>query len=351
MYCPYRLTARLDRDAAFLDAFPRRLDRNAELLDRSAMDALSEILKSVRLEGAVYKDAEFTAPWCIHARHGLAAVRTRLPRAESVLFFHFVAEGSCRMRVGLREEVAGTGDLIVFMQDEHQLMGSDLHLKPTEVEPTVPHGAVQSHLGGGGERTRFVCGYMGYSRSICQPLFDVLPPALRIPQGEGPAPYLLRELLKTGVRESEESRPGGVSMLAKVAELMFVDALRRYVEELPARGWVAGLRDLQIGRALALIHGEPDKAWAVDDLAREVALSRSAFAERFSELVGEPPMQYLVRWRLALAAHALRSGTEAITRIASRSGYDSDAAFSRAFKRQFGMPPATWRKSAAKETG
>jgi transcriptional regulator GlxA family with amidase domain len=144
------------------------------------------------------------------------------------------------------------------------------------------------------------------------------------------------------------SRPGGVSMLAKVAELMFVDALRRHVEELPARGWIAGLRDPQIGRALALIHGEPEKPRSVDELAREVALSRSAFAERFSELVGEPPMQYLVRWRLALAAHALRSGPEPITRIAERSGYDSDAAFNRAFKRQFGMPPAAWRKAAAR---
>jgi AraC-like DNA-binding protein len=315
------------------------------------MDTLSDILKSVRLEGAVYKDAEFTAPWCIHARHGLEAVRARLPRAESVLYFHFVAEGSCRMQVGDREEVAHEGDLIVFLQDAHQLMGSDLRLKPTEVEPTVPQGAVSSTLGGGGERTRFVCGYMGYRRSVCQPLFDVLPPALRVPRGEGPAPYLLRELLQTGMRESEEAKPGGVSMLAKVAELMFVDALRRYVESLPSRGWIAGLRDPQVGRALALIHGEPDKSWTVEDLARDVAMSRSAFAEHFSALVGEPPIQYLARWRLGLAAQALRAGSEPITRIAGRSGYDSDAAFSRAFKRQFGMPPAAWRRAAMKESG
>jgi len=312
------------------------------------MDALSEILKSVRLDGAVYKDAEFTAPWCIHARHGLDAVRARLPRAESVLFFHFVAEGSCRMRVGDREEVARSGDLIVFLQDEHQLMGSDLNLPPTEVEPTVPPGPVNSTLGGGGDRTRFVCGYMGYNRSLCRPLFDVLPRALRIPKGEGPAPYLLGELLQTGLRESADSRPGGASLLAKLAELMFVDALRRYVDALPSKGWIAGLRDPYAGRALALIHGEPDRAWTVDTLAHQVALSRSAFAEHFSQLVGEPPMQYLMRWRLALAAQALRSGSEAITRIAERSGYDSDAAFSRAFKREFGMPPAAWRKESLK---
>jgi AraC-like DNA-binding protein len=192
---------------------------------------------------------------------------------------------------------------------------------------------------------------MGYSRSLCRPLFDVLPPALRIPKSEGMAPYLVDELLQTGLRESAGSRPGGASLLAKLAELMFVDAMRRYVDALPSRGWVAGLRDPQVGRSLALIHGEPGKAWSVDDLAREVAMSRSAFAERFSELVGEPPMQYLIRWRLALAAQALRSGTEAITRIAERSGYDSDAAFSRAFKREFGMPPAAWRKAATHGEG
>jgi AraC family transcriptional regulator, alkane utilization regulator len=314
------------------------------------MDALSDVLKTVRLDGAVYKDAEFTAPWCIRARHGLDAVRDRLPGAEAVLFFHFVAEGACRVRVGNREEIAAPGDLIVFLQDERQLMGSDLGLAPTEVEPMVPPSVASTRFGGGGERTRLVCGYMGYSRSLCRPLFEVLPRALRIPMGDGPAARLLRELLQTGVRESADSRPGGGSLLAKLAELMFVEALRRYVDALPARkqGWLTGLRDPHVGRALGLVHGEPDKSWTVDDLAREVAMSRSAFAERFSSLVGEPPMQYLMRWRLALAAQELRSGSEAITRVAQRSGYDSDAAFSRAFKREFGMPPAAWRKAAAK---
>ena len=311
------------------------------------MDALSDVLKSVRLDGAVYKDAEFTAPWCVQARHGLDAVRERLPGAEAVLFFHYVAEGTWRMRVGKGEQIAQAGDLIVFLQDERQLMGSDLKLAPTEVEPTVPPGAVASRLGGGGKRTRLVCGYMGYSRSLCSALFDVLPPALRIPMGEGPAAKLLRELLQTGVRESEDARPGAVSLLAKLAELMFVEALRRYVDSLPVQkqGWLAGLRDPQVGRALGLVHGEPERSWTVDDLAHEVAMSRSAFAERFATLVGEPPMQYLTRWRLTLAAQALREGTEAITRIAQRSGYESDAAFSRAFRREFGMPPAAWRKA------
>jgi transcriptional regulator GlxA family with amidase domain len=154
-----------------------------------------------------------------------------------------------------------------------------------------------------------------------------------------------------GVRESFASRPGAESMLAKLSELMFVEAMRRYVESLPpgGSGWLAGVRDLQVGRALALLHGEPGKSWTVDELAHKVALSRSALAERFSTLVGEPPMQYLMRWRLALAAQALRTGGDAIVRVAERSGYESEAAFSRAFKREFGTPPAAWRKAGARQ--
>jgi AraC-like DNA-binding protein len=151
------------------------------------------------------------------------------------------------------------------------------------------------------------------------------------------------------VRESSASRPGAQSTLAKLAELMFVEALRRYVETLPpeGKGWLAALRDVQIGRALALLHEAPERAWTVDELAREVALSRSLLATRFASLVGESPMQYLLRWRLALAARALRSGSDAISRIAERSGYETEAAFSRAFKREFGLPPSTWRKVPA----
>jgi AraC-like DNA-binding protein len=133
-----------------------------------------------------------------------------------------------------------------------------------------------------------------------------------------------------------------------LSELLFVEAMRRYSESLPpgGKGWLAGVRDAQIGRALALLHGEPGRAWTVDELAREVALSRSVLADRFAALVGEPPIQYLMRWRLAVAAQTLRGGTDAIARVAERSGYESEAAFSRAFKREFGTPPAAWRRSA-----
>jgi AraC-like DNA-binding protein len=318
------------------------------------MDALSDVLKSVRLEGAVYLNAEFTAPWCIRGECGLPTVRARLAGADHVAFFHFLTEGACKARLADGGEVldAAAGDLILFPQEGKHLMGTDLHLAPMEADalaaagdPADPAVFCMRH-GGGGAVTRFVCGYLACSRSLVRPLLDSLPRMLCIRVGAEPASALLRELLQAGVRESAARRPGAGSMLAKLAELLFVEAMRRYMEGLPpeGRGWLAGVRDAQVGRALALLHAEPGKAWSVDELARQVALSRSSLAERFAALVGESPMQYLTRWRLALAAQTLRAGGEAIVRIAARSGYESEAAFTRAFKREFGVPPAAWRR-------
>ena len=320
------------------------------------MDALSDVLKSVRLEGAVYLNAEFTAPWCIRGELGLASVRKRLEGAEHVAFFHFLTEGECKVRLLHGREVleARAGDLILFPQEGKHLMGTDLQLAPMEgaAEVTPVGGDADFfHMrhGGGGAATRFVCGYLALNRTVFRPLFEALPPVMRIPVGDGPASGLLRELLRAGVRESSAERPGAASTLAKLADLLFVEALRRYMDGLPpeGKGWLAGVRDPQVGRALALLHGAPGRAWSVDELAHEVALSRSALAERFTSLVGEPPMQYLTRWRLALAAQMLRAGREPVIRIAERSGYDSEAAFSRAFKREFGVPPASWRRTEA----
>jgi AraC-like DNA-binding protein len=250
---------------------------------------------------------------------------------------------------------AAAGDLILFPAEGKHLMGSDLHLAPQEREATLEPIAGASpevfHMrhGGGGAPTRFVCGYLALSRSAFRPLFEALPPMLVIRMGDGPAAGMLRELFRAGVRESLAQGPGATSTLAKVADLLFVEAMRRYMDQLPpgGKGWLAAARDPHIGRALALLHGSPTRAWTVDELAKEVALSRSALADRFTSLVGESPMQYLTRWRLALAAQTLRDGREPIARIAEKSGYESEAAFSRAFKREFGAPPASWRRAAA----
>ena len=325
------------------------------------MDALSDVLKSLRLEGAVYITAEFTAPWCVQAKFGLASVLARLAGAEHVVFFHFLTEGGCKVRLADGTEALDVeaGDLVLFPREAQHLLGSDLQLAPVETASLVGRDSafgadlIQMRHGGGGAATRFVCGYLACSRSVCRPLLDALPRVLRIPIGNGPAAALLRELLRVGVRESSASRPGAGSMLAKLSELMFVEAMRRYVEDLPpgGTGWLAGVRDAQVGRALALLHAEPGRAWTVDELAREAALSRSTLAERFAALVSEPPMQYLTRWRLALAAQTLRSSNRAITRVAEESGYESESSFNRAFKREFGLPPAAWRRHRPRKSG
>ncbi len=309
------------------------------------------------LEGAVYLNAEFTAPWCILGKYGLDSIRRRLAGAEHVVYFHFLTEGACKVRLADGGEVLDvtTGDLVLFPQDDGHVMGSDLRITPIEAGTLARADAasdadfIEMRHGGGGAVTRLVCGYLACSRSMLRPLLEALPRVLRIPIGDGEASALLRDLLRLGVRESLGVRPAAQSTLAKLAEVMFVEALRRYAESLPPGGqsWLAGVRDAHIGRALALMHAEPRRTWTVDELAREVALSRSALAERFAALVGEPPMRYLMRWRLALAARALRSDRETITRVAERSGYDSEAAFTRAFKREFGVPPAAWRKAAS----
>lgn len=324
------------------------------------MDALSDVLKLVQLEGAIFINAEFTAPWCILSRFGIPAVRERLAHAEHVVYFHYLTEGGCKLRLADGAEVidAAAGDLVLFPRDASHLMGSDLQLLPMEshslanAEPVVGADVIQMRHGGGGAATRLVCGYLACSSAICRPLLDALPRILRISMGDAQSSTLLRDLLRLGVRESSALRPGAESMLAKLSELMFVEALRRYVEDLPpgGKGWLAGVRDAQVGRALALLHADPCRAWTVDVLAREVALSRSALAERFTSMVGESPIQYVIRWRLAVAAQMLRSGNLSIARLAERTGYESEAAFSRAFKREFGTPPAAWRRGGAKLT-
>ena len=280
------------------------------------MDPLSDVLKSVRLEGAVYLNGEFTAPWCIRGECALPSVRQRLAGAEHVAFFHFLTEGSCSVRLvdGGETLKATAGDVLLFPQESRHLMGSDLHLAPMENDASLaPPPELDPELfhmrhGGGGAATRFVCGYLALDRSLFRALFQALPPILRIPVGDGPSAALLRELLRAAVSESFAERPGSGSTLAKLADLLFVEALRRYVQSLPPGGksWIAGLRDPRVGRVLALLHRDPHRAWTVDELARQVALSRSALAKRFASLVGEPPMQYLIRWRLALAAQRLR---------------------------------------------
>jgi len=322
------------------------------------MDALSDVLKSVKLEGAVFIDAEFAAPWCVRSSYGLNNAEPMLPEGGHVVFFHLVTQGACKVRLveGGETLEAVAGDLIVFPHDDQHLLGSDLDLLPVASADTVRGNAADGAQlvklradAGGGAQTHCVCGFVSCSRSLLRPLLDALPRVLVIGVDSGPAAALVRELVRTGVSESSADRPGGASIRTKLSELLFVEAMRRYAENTAdaGRGWLAAVQDVHVGRALALVHGEPSRPWTVESLARAVGTSRSALAERFAALVGQSPIQYLTRWRLALAAQALREEDVSISRLAERSGYESEEAFSRAFKREFGVAPSGWRGRAA----
>ncbi len=317
------------------------------------MDALSELLKVLKLTGGLFLEVEFTAPWCVDSAPGKDDVRHILPDAEQVSIFHLLTEGRCRAVLpdtGEKVELRA-GDLILFPHGDGHRLGSDLQLAPVGaevlVEPAPDGGLARIRHGGGGERTRFVCGYLACDKRLCRPLLGALPRMLRVELGDGPAAAWITATLQRGASETHAPKPGSEALLGRLAESLFVEAIRHYTASLPPgqAGWLAGLRDPHVGRALALLHADPARDWEVGTLARETGLSRSALGERFAALIGEPPMQYLTGWRLALAAQALSGSNDAVARIAERVGYDSEAAFNRAFKREYGIPPAAWRRS------
>jgi AraC-like DNA-binding protein len=317
------------------------------------VDALSDALRVLRLTGAVFLDAEFTAPWCVVSQSG-SPESPVLSGGPNIIFFHVLTEGRCKARLVSGGETLefAAGDLIMLPRDDTHLLGSDLHLAPTLADTLVQSAAdgelMRIEHGGGGERTRLVCGFLRYDQRLCGPMLETLPRLLRVPLGDGPATAWLTSLLHAGARETSAPRPGGETVLAKLSELLFVEALRRYIELMPVgqTGWLASLRDRFVGRALALMHERPERDWKVEELAASVGLSRSSLAQRFSELIGQPPMQYLTRWRLAIAAQRLLNEKTSLVRIAADSGYDSEAAFNRAFKRALGTTPAAWRRGA-----
>jgi AraC-like DNA-binding protein len=224
-------------------------------------------------------------------------------------------------------------------------MRGNLIKQAFEFENGLPVPIFMDLDGGGAARTHIVCGFLGCDPRPFNPLIEALPPILHL--RASPANGWLDAFMRFALMEASEKRIGGSQILSRLGEVMFADLVRRYVEALPedSRGWLGGLRDRHVGRALKLLHAQPARGWTLDELARQSGLSRSSFAERFTGFVGIPPMQYLQRWRLQMAASKLLDGVTSITVVAAQTGYESEAAFSRAFKRVLGEPPAEWRDS------
>lgn len=249
------------------------------------------------------------------------------------------------------------GEVVLLPHGDPHVMASACDIKAVPAwdvyTPPPPGEVVGLRCGGGGEITRIVCGFLACEKGPCNPLLDSLPPILRVNVRADPTASWIEASLRFGACEAAAQRSGGATVLAKLSELLFVEAVRSFIESLPAEqtGWLAGLRDRFVGRALALIHARPAHPWTVEELGRGVGLSRSALAERFATVLGQPPAQYLTRWRLQLAAQKLRAGQgRAVAKIAEEVGYESEAAFNRAFKREIGIPPAAWRRGGEDRT-
>lgn len=317
------------------------------------MDALSDLLRLMRLDGALFLEGMFAAPWCIVS--GSNQTRSLLDGIRHTVFFHVVTHGRCLVRLRTRPESIElkAGDVVIMAHDDEHLLGSDLQLSPIESTDLVRvrpnNGLMGIDYDGGGEATRILCGYLTCDPILSRPLLDALPRMLRVPIGNGTLPPWLESLIESGARETQEPRPGSTIVLAKIAELLFIEAMRRCVT-VGEIGWLAGLRDRHVGRALALLHEDPMRDWSLGELARGSGLSVSGLARRFSELIGHSPMQYLKRWRLGLAAAELRDSSRRIAALAGDYGYESEASFNRAFKQLYGSPPAAWRRHRQTQT-
>jgi AraC-like DNA-binding protein len=315
-------------------------------------DVLSDVLRAVRLSGAVYFDFELSSPWVAEAPPSREIAATVMPGAERVIEFHLIARGMCwghavgQQPIRLRE-----GDLIVFPQGDAHVLSSAPGMRAAPdlsvfARPSTPLPMFYELGGGGPERARIVCCFLGCDERPYNPLLTALPAVIHLAATDPHAKTgWLGTLLNIAARESGSARAGGENVLARLSELMFVETIREYLETLPPAqtGWLAGLRDPVVGQALSALHGEPSEPWTVERLARLVGLSRSVFAERFMAMVGQPPMQYLALWRMQLASRLLVEGSQ-VAAVAGSVGYESEAAFSRAFKKLVGQAPATWRR-------
>lgn len=313
------------------------------------MDVLSEVLKVVKLEGAIYYNGEFTAPWSFRAPPSSVLAPHFAPGGH-VIIYHLLTEGQglAGLEHGKRLPLTA-GDIVVFPHGDAHIIGSGAQVEPVDQERELhrifAHGLKLARGGGGGEVTKFVCGYMSCDPQLSRVFLAGLPPILKVNVRNGAAGQWLESSIRFSVDEADVSHAGGEAVLAKLSELLFVETLRRYITELPPEqtGWLAGARDPEIGKALALLHRHPAQAWTIADLARDIGLSRSVLAERFRHYLDEPPMSYLTRWRLQLGAQRLKSSSRSVAEIAAEVGYESEAAFNRAFKRQYGVPPARFR--------
>ena len=318
---------------------------------------LSDVLRTVRMTGAFFFDIEAHLPWGSVVPTVADIAQRVMPEHEVVVPFHLVTEGSCWAEISDDPANAikvSAGDVVIFARGDEHVFASSPGFRhapnPSNYDPLPGRRRSLRYVVKGDDEDgpitcRYVCGYFGCDAGPFNPLLDALPRMLRV-KTSLPEQTWLSSLALAGVSESEKAGAGGDVMLARLAELMFVDVLRQHMDALPdqSRGWLAGVRDRHVGAALGLIHERPAEDWTLASLARTVGLSRSAFAARFADLVGIPAAQYLARWRLTLATRWLENPAVSIGQAGAEVGYASEAAFHRAFKKYAGVTPGAWRE-------
>jgi AraC-like DNA-binding protein len=319
-----------------------------------AGDVLSDLLKTVRLTGAAFFEIAAEAPWAVASPPREAILPRVLPGADHLIAYHVVTVGRCVANIaGSAPIELHAGEVIVFTQGDPHVMSSGAGMRadpPTTDVLDIAAAAQAPFLLNYGNAdavsAKLVCGYLACDAQPFNPLIEALPRVVKAGDLNGGDPGWLSQFIRFAVAETVQKREGGETFLNKLSELMFIDVVRRYIATLPAEksGWLAGLRDPMVGKALTLIHNKPAHDWTIKSLARQAGLSRSVLAERFTAVVGIPPMYYLAKWRMQIAAELLSSGNSNLVSIATRIGYDSESAFSRAFKKMLGVPPSAWRR-------
>lgn len=311
------------------------------------LDLLSDVLRRVHLASAFFLRGEFTAPWGFESTDAATLAQVVAPGARHLVLMHLAVEGAFHIRLASGESAfAQPGDAVVLPYCDTHMMSYPDGAQPVPIIELLPMPPwkelpVVCKCGGGGPPTRILCGYLHCEDLLFNPVLRALPRLIHVRAKPGPAAEWRHASLRYVLEQPKEN-----ALLQRLPELVLADCLHHYAESLPEKqaGWLAALRDPVLAKALVLLHAQPERPWTVTQLARSAAVSRSVLAERFKEALGVSPMRYLTQWRLQLAADQLRTSSIGIAALAARVGYDSEAAFSRAFKRHLGASPAAWRE-------
>ncbi|MGE0405811.1 MAG: AraC family transcriptional regulator [Candidatus Korobacteraceae bacterium] len=320
------------------------------------VDALSEILRAVKLDSAFYFNAEFSAPWMVLSPESCNMFPHLSLGSTHLIIFHLVTEGRAYVRVKQEHQIElMAGDIVAIPHGDAHTVGNGSSSQATAPDELLDHlltkGLKVAKYGGGGEVTSVVCGYLACEPRLCKFFLGSLPPLIKINIRGDSSGQWLENSIRYSVNQALSPDAGNRAVLAKLSEALFVETIRRYLQGLPVgeTGWLAGVRDAEVGKALALLHHAPELAWTIAGLAKEVGVSRSTLAERFRHFLGEPPMSYLNHWRLQLGARMLGETSRGVADIAAEVGYESEASFNRAFKRRFGVPPGRYRQDSKRE--